>query len=210
MKIMKNYKVYIAILSIAACLLIQTGCNGEGGVGASPQKNAEASSQDDAIEEKMNIYTYEPENMPFFKSFNYKSYAGIDAIGGRIELTTDGDLAMTDFYGMIPLIDRDGNIIEYDISIPLTIDQYEELIHIVKTYDLWSWDGFIADSNIIYVDGGGFKLEIEWLDGSSTLAYNRDGSSVYPERFHEADQEMEEFFKQFKTLVIRQAPPEAF
>ena len=207
---MKNYKVYIALLSILVCLLMQAGCNGEGGAGASPKNSAEASAQDDTIEEKMNINTYEPENMPFFKSFDYMSGVGNNVLGCRIELNADGDLAMTDFYGMIPLIDRDGNTIEYDINIPLTIDQYEELIHIVKTYDFWSWDGFKADSNIIYVDGGGFKLEIEWLDGSSTLAYNRDGSSVYPERFHEADQEMEEFFKQFKTLVIRQAPPEAF
>ena len=81
-----------------------------------------------------------------------------------------------------------------DVCIQLSMSKYNELTQIIEEYDLVSWDGFGKGRNIMYVDGGGFSLEILWNDGASISAKSQ---YPYPDNFEEVDSAIKGFFNYY-------------
>ena len=65
---------------------------------------------------------------------------------------------------------------------PFSIGAVEELVRVIDTYDITSWDGF-SESDYNVLDGESFRLDIGLTDGARVLAR---GENAFPDSYDEA------------------------
>jgi len=187
-------KKYAILFVIAVCLLALAGCNGESEVIADGDGPPELLEDDDKgganmpIEDKVNINMLGDE--VFITHFYFQNI--VEQLEGAYQIGIDPD-----GYLIVSHLDYGFAILDasYDVSIPLSLEKYRELVQIIEDNDLASWDGFGQDDdpNFVLLDAGSFRLEVQWSDGSSIFAK----SQFEPSNFGEVNQSIHTFFKSF-------------
>ena len=172
---MKKYQQCVTLLIIVLYLLLQVGCDASQGL---------------IEEDKVNINAMGNETIITEFYYSVSDYSSGHAYG--IGIDPDGNVIVNYLhYGFFV---ADGI---NDVSFPLTQEKHKELVQIIEIYDLASWDGWGQEKEekspyIIIEDGGGFKLEIQWSDGTSILA---EQDVPLPKNFFEVDAAIKEFFE---------------
>jgi|GEM_PF-4682272 len=187
---MKKCKACMVFFLIAACIIILSGCN------ETSDAKVEASSQENTGDEIMSINIQN--DMPIIETFKYFiDYHDGGGVSYSTGISSNGDIVINYYRAEIePTYKKDNNV-----SIPLTVKQYEELVKVIDNYDLRSWDGFNDDSTQGIEGGGKFNVEIKWSDGSSVTAYSKSGQMEVPKNFYDADLAIKDFFSQFNSLA---------
>jgi hypothetical protein len=173
------------LVTIIILTLFQTGCDYR------DESKTNSSTMDD--KDRVNINTVQNEATIAF--FRYSSsYGGGDFVIYQIEADSAGYVIISYLNYVFIYY---GNGASNEVSIPLSREKHDELVQIIKDYDLASWDGWgqDRDTSKVYLDAGGFELEIQWSNGASISA--EDGDSC-PENFLEADEAIYDFFKSFR------------
>ena len=175
---MKKYQQCVTHLIIVLCLLLQVGCD---------------ASQELIEEDKVNINAMGNETI--ITEFFYSNVSWDTGKAFGIITNSDGDVIVNYLnYGFGPPAGGSN-----DVYIPLTQEKYTGLVNIIKEYDLELWDGWgqnkeKPDRRLVSAGAGGFRLEIQWSDGTSIMA-KTDVS--YPENYQEASDAIERFFNYY-------------
>ena len=104
----------------------------------------------------------------------------------RFELYRHGEIAF-DSYEVTRVRDGYRMSVSQGASRPIKREAVDALTRVIETYDLFQWDGF-QRSNPNVLDGEGFRLEIEFTDGSSITA---TGDNAFPPHYFDAIGDMQ-------------------
>ena len=105
----------------------------------------------------------------------------------RFELYRNGDIAY-DSYEIAALGSGYRVSVNGGESQSIDDETVDALCRVVEAYDLFKWDGFDRERSDV-LDGEGFRLEIDFADGTSIRA---QGDNAFPENYFAAIGEMQE------------------